>query len=97
MTKDEFRSLARLEKKDFIYREWVALVYAREWTFLKGNDPAREHIEEFEKHYSPAERARIRKLMRMMLFANYCGNAFFKRAWKTAPQACEVSFGKPEE
>ncbi|PKL41104.1 MAG: hypothetical protein CVV44_00250 [Spirochaetae bacterium HGW-Spirochaetae-1] len=97
ITKDEYLSLIKLDKKDFPFREWVALVYAREWTFERGNDPHGEYGEEFARHFSKKERARIKKLLRMMLFANYCGNGFFKVPWRgqNEPQVCDISREQP--
>ncbi len=99
ITKDKYLSLIKLDKKDFDYREWVALAYAREWTFEKGREFSNKINEEFRNLYSLKEQALIKKLLRTMLFANYCGNAFFKRPWKKGEnqiQTCEMSFGIQE-
>jgi len=97
ITKDQYLSLIKLDKKDFIYREWIALVYARNWTFEKGRDFSNEFVTEFRNHYSANEQEMIKKLLRTMLFANYCGNAYYKRPWRKGKeqiQACKVSFEK---
>ncbi len=99
ISKEEYLSLIKLNKKDFEYREWVALTYAREWAYAKGIELSIEFSEEFRILYSQREQALIIKLLRMMLFANYCGNSYFKRPWKggIAPQACEVTFDTTEK
>jgi hypothetical protein len=99
ITKEEYLSLIKLDKKDFVYREWVALTYAREWTFEKGNEFSNEINNEFMNFYSLQEQLLIKKLLRTMLFSNYCGNAYFKRPWKKSEekiQTCEVNFGMPK-
>ena len=94
ITKDEYFSLIRLDKKDFLYREWVALMYAREWAYAGGREAADDCYEEFRRHYSLKEQALIKKLLNTMLFANYCGNSYYKRPWKSAakPRVCEVNY-----
>ncbi len=97
ITKDQYLSLIKLDKKDFIYREWIALVFARDWTFKNGREFINEYDTEFRNHYSLKEQAMIKKLLRTMLFANYCGNAYYKRPWKRGEeqiQVCKVSFEK---
>ena len=42
-----------------------------------------EVAEEFSRHYSAREQALMLKLMRAMLFANYCGNRYYKRPWRS--------------
>jgi len=97
ITKDEYLSLIKLKKEDFPLREWAALTYAREWTYKRGCDPQGEYAEEFARHFSKKEQARIKKLLRMMLFANYCGNGFYKLPWKdqSEPQVCDISREQP--
>ncbi len=99
ITKKEYLSLIKLNKKDFLYREWIALAYAREWTFNKGKDFSNEYNDEFNKFFSKSEQALIKKLLRTMLFANYCGNGYYKRPWKKEKQveSCEVNFNLSEE
>jgi len=98
ITKDGYLSLIKLDKKDFEYREWVALTYAREWAFAKGGIVPEKYFEEFKKYYSTIERKLILKLIRTMLFANYCGNAYYKRPWKkeSPVMSCEVDFEKAD-
>jgi len=99
ITKEQYLSLVRLDKKDFPRREWIALVYAREWTFSRGRSLSSEFLEEYNRLYSPREQSVIMKMMRTMLFANYCGNGYFKRPWKNgaSSQMCEVNFDKVDE
>ena len=97
ITKDEYISLIKLDKKDFLYREWIALMYAREWAYAGGREAACEYSEEFRRHYSLKEQSLIKKLLHTMLFANYCGNIYYKRPWKKGIKApvCEVNFETP--
>ena len=88
-------SLIKLDRKNFTYREWVALAYAREWAFEKGKEFSNELDKEFRNHYSLHEQALIKKLLRTMLFANYCGNGYYKRPWKKDKvniKACDINF-----
>jgi len=99
ITKNEYISLIKLDKKDFPGREWTALIYAREWAYGKGREVPDEYSREFSKNFSPDEQALIKKLLCAMLFANYCGNSCFKRPWRgeTKTEACELNFDIPEE
>ena len=92
ITKDEYLSLIKLDKNDFNYREWVALTYAREWAFAKGGAVPEEQSQEFKREYSKKEQDLIIKLLRTMLFANYCGNGYYKRPWKNESpvMSCEI-------
>jgi len=93
ITKDQYLSLIKLKKKDFLYREWIALTYARNWTFEKGKEFSNEIDKEFRNHYTLEEQALIKKLLRIMLFANYCGNGYYKRPWKRGEEkikACKI-------
>lgn len=94
ITKDEYLSLIKLQKKDFAYKEWVALTYAREWAFAKGERVTGQYHEEFARHYTKKEQSYIIKLLRIMLFANYCGNGYYKRPWKSnvSPEVCDINF-----
>ncbi len=42
-------------------------------------EPAGEHVGEYNRHYTEAERARVDKLIRAMQFANYWNNTFGER------------------
>ena len=97
ITKAEYLSLIKLERKDFPYREWIALMYAREWAYSRGAEISSEFFQEFTRHYSRKEQAVIKKLMHTMLFANYCGNSYYKRPWKKGvdSRVCEVNFDVP--
>ncbi len=99
LSKEEFQSLQRLNKKDFEYREWVALTYAREWAFAKGSEPSAEFSSELNRLYTKKDRARILKLLRMMFFFNYCGNWYFKRPWNKGQrhESCALPGVQSEE
>ncbi len=89
----------KLDRRDFEYREWVALSYAREWTFLKGGEVSGEAGDAFRGQYSAAEQGMILKLMRTMLFANYCGNGYYKRPWRSGDehaQVCSLPISQPD-
>ena len=89
--------LLHLDHEHFEYRQWLALKYAQEWTFLGGEDPAGSYMEDFRSQYSHEERRFVLKLMRMMLFANYAGNLYFRRPWKKSiPVSCDLN-GKGQE
>lgn len=94
ITKDEYLSLIKLEKKDFDYREWIALIYARESAFAKGGEVPAGINDQFNMEYSKTDQKLVKKLIRTMIFANYCGNIYYKRPWKKdAPvTSCEVNF-----
>jgi hypothetical protein len=79
---DEIEKLISLDKKDFQYREWLALKYAQDWVFLGGKEPAGEFMDDFRREYGPRDRKYILKLMRVMRFANCWNNTFQGRAWK---------------
>lgn len=97
LTKEQNHALIRLEKNDFPYKEWVALVYAREWTYMRGEAFSDNIDKEFRIHYSYKEQARIKKLLRTMLFANYFGNWFYKRPWNRDKENIQICSIKQEE
>ena len=84
--------MIKLNKNDFEYKEWVALTYAREWTFARGENVPNEQKEEFIKYYSKKEQSLITKVLRTMLFINYFGNGFYKRPWR-ADESCGIDSG----
>ena len=59
--------------------------YAKEWTILRGKEPKKEIVREFEALYSQKEQANIRKLMHTMLFSNYLMNYLKQKPWKNDP------------
>jgi len=81
ISEDDTNKLLLLERADFEMREWVLLKYVQDWTFLKGEEPAGEHAGDYKKIYSKRERKYFLKLMRMMNFANYLGNWWFRKPW----------------
>jgi AhpD family alkylhydroperoxidase len=90
ITNEEISALIKLNKNDFEYKEWIALSYAREWTFARGENVPNELKEEFSKYYSKKEQALITKLLNTMLFINYFGNGVFKRPWRT-DESCSIN------
>ena len=82
---EEIDRLAALDRKDFEYREWLALKYAQEWILLGGSEPESDYMDDFRAHYPEKERARILKLVRMMRFANLWNNTLQGRPWRTDP------------
>lgn len=74
-------------------------MHAREWAYSKGMESANEYSEEYRRHYSLREQALIKKLLRTMLFANYCGNSYYKRPWKKEEKidVCKVEYAVQEK
>ncbi len=95
LSREEISDLFNLDAARFERREWLALRFAQDWAFLDGHEPSGDYMEEFAAAYSPRERARIRKLLRMMQFANYWNNRFNRKAWNPdaeglSPNACRI-------
>ncbi len=80
-----------MDKSSFQKKEWAALRYAHEWTRLSGNDPEGDIMEEYQLMYSKKERARINKLMRVMLFSNYFSNVCFRKEWRKTSDINDTS------
>jgi hypothetical protein len=70
--------MIKLNKNDFEYKEWVALVYAREWAFTRGENVPNELKEEFVKNYSKQEQGLIMKVIHIKIFINYLVSLFKK-------------------
>jgi hypothetical protein len=93
---DEINRLVELDKKDFEYREWLALKYAQEWIFLGGREPESDYMADYRRHYAKKERASILKLIRMMRFANLWNNTRHGRPWRADLEAggsCSINAG----
>jgi hypothetical protein len=95
ITREEIDRLVALDRKDFEYREWLALKYAQDWILLGGSEPASDYMDDFRGHYTEKERARILKLVRMMRFANLWNNTLQGRPWRADPAggACSLDGG----
>ena len=83
IAKEDIDNLIALNPKNFDDKEWLALKYVQDWTFLGGEEPSGEYMIDFKKQYNSKERAYILKLMRTMLFANYFNNLLRKGVWKS--------------
>ncbi|MGV7929910.1 MAG: hypothetical protein AB2L13_13590 [Spirochaetota bacterium] len=93
LTDGQIEDLLILDPLKFEYREWLALRYAQDRAFLDGAEPAGEHVREYNRHYTEAERARVDKLIRAMQFANYWNNTFRGKAWREEREGLAVSCG----
>ena len=83
ITREEIDRLFALDRKDFEYREWLALKYAQDWILLDGREPEADYMDDFRALYTRKERARILKLVRMMRLANLWNNTRQGRPWRT--------------
>lgn len=93
LTNENMEDLNVLDPSRFEHKEWVALRYARDYTYLGGHEPAGQVRDDFIKLYNRQEREDILKLIRMMRFANYFSNLVFKRPWrrnKDDAEACSI-------
>lgn len=97
LSNTDIENLLTISKKDFTYKEWVALKYVHEWTILRGNEPKGEFVKDFETLYSKKEQARVRKLMHTMLFSTYLMNYFKDRPWKKESEPEEFIINKELE
>ena len=82
LTDNDLANLSTISESNFQHKEWVALKYVYEWTVPGGNEPSGDYMKEYKTLYSEKERARINKLMRLMLFSNYFSNFVFRKAWQ---------------
>ena len=84
-----------LDRNNFEYREWLALKYAQDRILLGGREPGSDYMDDFRKHYTEQERARILKLVRMMRFANLWNNTLQGRPWRADPAggSCSLDGG----
>ncbi len=76
MTEDDIQRIYRLRREDFPPEEWELLNYVREWAWAGGKEPGGDAAAAVKKFYSPREMRYYRKLMNMMIFANYFSNRF---------------------
>lgn len=73
---EEISELETLDPARFEHREWVALMYARDYILFDGRLPDEEIVKEFEKLYSGRERADILAMIKIMDFANRFNNTW---------------------
>jgi hypothetical protein len=90
---EDIDKLVALDRKDFEYREWLALRFVQDFAFLGGEVPAGDYMEDFNRLYAARERKYILKLARMMRFANYWNNTLRGMPWRASLEsqtACSV-------
>ena len=51
ITEKEINNLFKLDKSDFDFKEWLALKYAQEWTFLDGQEPSGDYVADFKNKF----------------------------------------------
>ena len=59
-----------------MHKEWLALKYAQDWTFLDGDEPAGDYIADYHSSHSDEEKGYILKILHMMRFTNSISNTF---------------------
>ena len=80
---EAINELEILDPAKFEHREWVALMYARDYILFNGQPPDAEMVKEFEKLYSEKERADILAMIKMMDFSNRFNNTWDRRRVKS--------------
>jgi len=100
ITAEDIDKLIYLKKEDFEHKEWLALKYVQDWVFLNGNEPTTAYISDYQAHYTEKERLCVHKLLKMMRFANYFNNTFFRKPWRSeldgASGSCAVELKKSD-
>ncbi|MCX5868469.1 MAG: carboxymuconolactone decarboxylase family protein [Proteobacteria bacterium] len=76
---EEISDLEILDPAKFEHREWVALMYARDYILFDGRIPDEEITREYKKLYSEKERADILAMIKMMDFSNRFNNTWDRR------------------
>lgn len=79
----EISELETLDPARFEHREWVALMYARDYILFDGRLPDEEIVKEFEKLYGGRERADILAMIKIMDFANRFNNTWDRQRVKS--------------
>jgi hypothetical protein len=88
---EDITKLISLDKKEFDYKEWLALKYTQDWVFLNGEESTGDYIKDYQKFYSKKERNHILKLLRIMRFTNYLNNTLKKKSWRTDLEGTSVT------
>ncbi|MDY6933352.1 MAG: hypothetical protein SVZ03_03920 [Spirochaetota bacterium] len=83
ISEEDIDNLIYLDPDKFNYREWLVLKYAQDWTFLQGEEPVGNYMQDLKKHYSRKELSYTLKLMKAMLFSNYLFNLLRKKLWRS--------------
>ena len=83
----EISDLETLDPAKFEHREWVALMYARDYILFDGRPADEEIVREFQKLYSERERADILAMIKMMDFTNRFNNTWDRRRVPTKSES----------
>lgn len=92
MTVEDINHLIDLNPSHFDYKEWLALKYAQEWAFLRGEEPSGDYVEEYKNRYSEKDRAYILKIMRAIQYSNFMMNLLTRKPWKSdLENSCSIN------
>jgi len=80
---EEISDLETLDPARFEHREWVALMYARDYILFNGQPPDPEIAREFQDHYNEKERGDILAMIKMMDFSNRFNNTWDRERVKS--------------